>query len=76
MIDVMQQAEDLEALDNLHALCSLMQTICKPRVTFLTPMLILYVVMLNDHSMYEHILDDEIFFGVVGMLECTFSPMC
>lgn len=27
--------------------------------------------MLNDHSMYEHILDDELFFGVVGMLECT-----
>lgn len=27
--------------------------------------------MLNDHSMYEHILDDDIFFGVVGMLECN-----
>lgn len=26
--------------------------------------------MLNDHGMYEHILDDELFFGVVGMLEC------
>jgi protein phosphatase 4 regulatory subunit 3 len=30
--------------------------------------------MLNDHSMYEHILDDDMFFGVVGMLECSFSP--
>jgi hypothetical protein len=29
-------------------------------------------VMLNDHSMYEHILEDDIFFGVVGMLECAF----
>lgn len=29
--------------------------------------------MLNDHTMYEHILDDELFFGVVGMLECP-SP--
>ncbi|OBZ70243.1 hypothetical protein A0H81_09778 [Grifola frondosa] len=53
MIEVMHQAEDLESLENLHALCSCMQTI----------------LMLNDHSLYEHILDDELFFGVVGMLE-------
>ncbi|TFY82924.1 hypothetical protein EWM64_g1093 [Hericium alpestre] len=53
MIDVMHQAEDLENLENLHALCGLMQTI----------------LMMNDHSMYEHILDDDLFFGVVGMLE-------
>ncbi|KAF9478406.1 DUF625-domain-containing protein [Pholiota conissans] len=53
LIKVMGDAEDLESLENLHALCSLMQTI----------------LMLNDHSMYEHILEDEIFFGVVGMLE-------
>jgi protein phosphatase-4 regulatory subunit 3 len=25
---------------------------------------------MSDHSMYEHILDDERFFGVLGMLEC------
>ncbi|KAF8969370.1 component of IIS longevity pathway SMK-1-domain-containing protein [Flammula alnicola] len=53
LIKVMGDAEDLESLENLHALCSLMQTI----------------LLLNDHSMYEHILEDEIFFGVVGMLE-------
>jgi len=29
--------------------------------------------MLNDPSMYEHILDDDIFFGVVGMLECAYD---
>lgn len=29
--------------------------------------------MLNDHSLYEHILEDDIFFGVVGMLECPSS---
>ena len=29
------------------------------------------VVMMNDHGIYEHILEDDIFFGVVGMLECT-----
>ncbi|KAF5322390.1 hypothetical protein D9619_000547 [Psilocybe cf. subviscida] len=53
LIKVMHTAEDLESLENLHALCSLMQTI----------------LMLNDHSIYEHILEDDIFFGVVGMLE-------
>ncbi|KAI0304169.1 component of IIS longevity pathway SMK-1-domain-containing protein [Russula brevipes] len=53
MIDVMHQAEDLENLENLHSLCSLMQTI----------------LLMSDHSMYEHILDDDRFFGVLGMLE-------
>ncbi|OCH94520.1 DUF625-domain-containing protein [Obba rivulosa] len=53
MTDVFHQAEDLESLENLHALCCCMQTI----------------LMLNDHSLYEHILEDELFFGVVGMLE-------
>ncbi|EKM79939.1 hypothetical protein AGABI1DRAFT_72653 [Agaricus bisporus var. burnettii JB137-S8] len=53
LIDVLRAAEDLESLENLHALCSLMQTI----------------LMLNDHTLYEHILEDDIFYGVVGMLE-------
>ncbi|KAI0717949.1 component of IIS longevity pathway SMK-1-domain-containing protein [Fomitopsis betulina] len=53
LINVMTQAEEIENLENLHALCSCMQTI----------------LMLNDHSLYEHILEDDIFFGVVGMLE-------
>ncbi|KAJ8473828.1 hypothetical protein ONZ45_g16156 [Pleurotus djamor] len=53
LIDVLHQAEDLENLENLHALCSLMQTI----------------LLLNDHTLYEHILEDSLFFGVVGMLE-------
>ncbi|KAG6868759.1 hypothetical protein C0993_011028 [Termitomyces sp. T159_Od127] len=53
LIEVFNTAEDLESLENLHALCSMMQTI----------------LMLNDHTMYEHILEDDLFFGVVGMLE-------
>ncbi|KAH9939250.1 component of IIS longevity pathway SMK-1-domain-containing protein [Epithele typhae] len=53
LIDVFQQAEDLESLPDLHALFGCMQTI----------------LLLNEHSLYEHILDDEIFVGVVGMLE-------
>ncbi|KDQ29679.1 hypothetical protein PLEOSDRAFT_1039040, partial [Pleurotus ostreatus PC15] len=53
LVDVLHQAEDLENLENLHALCSLMQTI----------------LLLNDHGLYEHILEESLFFGVVGMLE-------
>ncbi|KAH8096612.1 component of IIS longevity pathway SMK-1-domain-containing protein [Cristinia sonorae] len=53
LIDVLTQAEDLESIEVLHALCVCMQTI----------------LMLNDHTMYEHILDDSMFLGVVGMLE-------
>ncbi|KAI0355408.1 DUF625-domain-containing protein [Trametes cingulata] len=53
LIEVFNQAEDLESLADLHALHSCMQTI----------------LLLNEHSLYEHILDDEIFMGVVGILE-------
>lgn len=31
----------------------------------------LATVMLNDHNLYDHILEDELFFDVLGMLECT-----
>lgn len=54
MIEVFKLAEDLENAENLHALCSLMQTI---------------LVMIHDHGLYEHILDDSVFFGAIGMLE-------
>ncbi|OJT09072.1 hypothetical protein TRAPUB_15 [Trametes pubescens] len=53
LIDVFSQSEDLESLSDLHALFSCMQTI----------------LLLNEHSLYEHILDDDIFMGVVGILE-------
>ncbi|KIO16917.1 hypothetical protein M407DRAFT_230281 [Tulasnella calospora MUT 4182] len=53
LIDVLGQAEDLEALGDLHALCNLMQTI----------------LMMNDHSIYDYILQDDIYMGVIGMLE-------
>ncbi|KAJ4479126.1 component of IIS longevity pathway SMK-1-domain-containing protein [Lentinula aciculospora] len=53
LIEVLHQAEESESLENLHALCSLMQTI----------------FMLNDHGIYEQILEDEYFFHVCGMLE-------
>lgn len=77
LVEIMQTAEDLESLENLHALCSLMQTI---RALFIfsfpyLPLITHLLVMLNDHTMYEHILEDDIFFGVVGMLECTTFPL-
>ncbi|KIY42881.1 DUF625-domain-containing protein [Fistulina hepatica ATCC 64428] len=53
LIDVMHTAEDLEQLDDLHAICSLMQTI----------------LVLADPNLYEHILQDDIFLGVMGILE-------
>ncbi|KIK67617.1 hypothetical protein GYMLUDRAFT_36354 [Collybiopsis luxurians FD-317 M1] len=53
LIDVLHQAEASESLHNLHALCSLMQTI----------------LMLNDHGIYEQILEDDYFLHVCGMLE-------
>ncbi|KAH8118659.1 DUF625-domain-containing protein [Phellopilus nigrolimitatus] len=53
LLDAFEVAERDENLDALHALCSCMQTI----------------LLLNEHQMYEHILMDELWMGVVGMLE-------
>ncbi|KAK6905071.1 hypothetical protein I203_105890 [Kwoniella mangroviensis CBS 8507] len=53
LITVLEQAEDLESLEDLHALCSLMQTI----------------ILFNDNGVFEYILQDDVFMGVMGMLE-------
>ncbi|KZW04010.1 DUF625-domain-containing protein [Exidia glandulosa HHB12029] len=53
MIDVFSQAEDLESIEDLHALCSCMQAI----------------LLLNDHMIYEYVMTDELFDGVCGILE-------
>ncbi|EIW73149.1 hypothetical protein TREMEDRAFT_24823, partial [Tremella mesenterica DSM 1558] len=45
--------EDLESLDDLHALCALMQTI----------------ILFNDNGIFEYILQDDVFLSVIGMLE-------
>jgi hypothetical protein len=48
--------------------------VCRPFVrtlnSFPSSELIVVSVLLNDHTIYEHILSDDIFPGVVGMLEC------
>ncbi|KAF8759834.1 hypothetical protein RHS01_01941 [Rhizoctonia solani] len=53
LIELFCEAERSESLQHLHTLCRIMQTI----------------IMLNEHPMYEHMLSDEIFPGVLGMLE-------
>ncbi len=67
LIVVLHQAEDLESIDDLHALCSLMQTI-----RAFVCILALTLVMFNDNGIFEYILQDDIFDGVLGMLECRF----
>ncbi|KAK0520198.1 Platinum sensitivity protein [Tilletia horrida] len=53
LLPVFQDAEELEVLDSLHLLCTIIQSI----------------LMLNDNAIFEHILQDDVFLGVVGMLE-------
>ncbi|PRQ77168.1 Component of IIS longevity pathway SMK-1-domain containing protein [Rhodotorula toruloides] len=53
LVKVQREAEDLESIEELHALCRVMQAIFH----------------LNDNAIFEHILKDEIIIGVVGILE-------
>ncbi|KAF8339200.1 component of IIS longevity pathway SMK-1-domain-containing protein [Cantharellus anzutake] len=53
LMDVMEQAEDLESLGDLHALYGIMHTI----------------LSINDHGIYDYILNEDVFLGVVGILE-------
>lgn len=66
----MHDAEDLESLPDLHALCNLMQTIRKSPLRSHQRPLTLRVVMLNDQSIYEYVLRDDMFVDMVGILEC------
>jgi len=54
LIPLVQEAEDLESIDDLHRLCSIMKII----------------ILLNDTSIIEHVVTDDIVLGVVGALEC------
>ncbi|KZS97836.1 DUF625-domain-containing protein [Sistotremastrum niveocremeum HHB9708] len=53
MIDLALQAEDLEQLHDLHALYSCLQAI----------------LLLNDHTIFDHVTSDELFLGTCGILE-------
>ncbi|KAK3390513.1 component of IIS longevity pathway SMK-1-domain-containing protein [Podospora didyma] len=53
LIPLVEMAEDLESLDDLHRLCNIMKNI----------------LMLNDTSIIEHAVSDDCVLGVVGALE-------
>ncbi|KAF4450914.1 hypothetical protein F53441_6053, partial [Fusarium austroafricanum] len=53
IVPLVEMAEDLESLQDLHRLCNIMKT----------------VILLNDTSIIEHAVSDECVLGVVGALE-------
>lgn len=53
LIPLVEMAEDLESLQDLHRLCNIMKII----------------ILLNDTSIIEHAVSDECVLGVVGALE-------
>jgi protein phosphatase-4 regulatory subunit 3 len=54
LVPLVQMAEDFESLSDLHRLCNIMKT----------------VILLNDNSIIEQVVKDELILGVVGALEC------
>jgi len=53
LIPLVEMAEDLESLPDLHRLCNIMKTI----------------LLLNDTTIIEHAVSDDCVLGVVGALE-------
>ncbi|KAF2015290.1 DUF625-domain-containing protein [Aaosphaeria arxii CBS 175.79] len=53
LIPLVEMAEDLESASDLHRLCSIMKTL----------------ILLNDTSIIEYVVTDEVVLGVVGALE-------
>jgi protein phosphatase 4 regulatory subunit 3 len=53
LIPLVELAEDLESLSDLHRLCNIMKAL----------------ILMNDNSIIEHLVDDNIILGVVGALE-------
>ncbi|KAF2201789.1 DUF625-domain-containing protein [Delitschia confertaspora ATCC 74209] len=53
LIPLVEMAEDLESVSDLHRLCSIMKML----------------VLLNDTTIIEHIVTDDVVLGVVGALE-------
>ncbi|KAJ9106115.1 hypothetical protein QFC21_001257 [Naganishia friedmannii] len=54
MIQVFNMAEDMESLEDLHSLCTMMSTI----------------LSLNDNGLYEYLLQEDVFIGMAGIMEC------
>lgn len=55
LLPLVEVAEDLESLPDLHRLCNIMKIL----------------ILLNDNAIIEHVVTDPIILGVVGALECT-----
>ncbi|KAF2400619.1 DUF625-domain-containing protein [Trichodelitschia bisporula] len=53
LVPLVEMAEDLESLVDLHRLCNMMKTL----------------ILLNDTSIMEYVVTDEVILGVVGALE-------
>ena len=54
LVPLVELAEDLESLQDLHRLCNIMKTL----------------ILLNDTAIIEYAVTDDIVLGVVGALEC------
>jgi len=57
LVPLVELAEDLESLADLHRLCNIMKTL----------------ILLNDTAIIEYVVTDDIVLGVVGALECTWN---
>lgn len=55
LLPLVSTAEDLESLPDLHRLCNIMKSL----------------ILLNDNSIIESVVNDQNIIGVVGALECT-----
>src|SRR5882757_4304572 len=53
LIPLVEVAEDLESLPDLHRLCNIMKAL----------------ILMNDNTIIEHLVTDDIIIGVVGALE-------
>jgi protein phosphatase-4 regulatory subunit 3 len=54
LIPLVETAEDLESLKDLHLLCNIMKML----------------ILLNDSQIIDHIVTENVVFGVIGALEC------
>lgn len=74
LIPLFKTCEDLESIDDLHKLYTIMKAISEyffgHRRQYLTHLL---PVMLNDNTIVEHIIHDDLYMDVMGMLECKFD---
>jgi protein phosphatase-4 regulatory subunit 3 len=55
LVPLVEMAEDLESLSDLHRLCTITKTL----------------ILLNDTAIIEYAVTDDVVLGVVGALECA-----